>query len=138
MTLISLSVLQQGDLADMLAETTHMMMVLAMHILRDAAADSCKTGAGHHGGQPAARRERGGDLANTRARLDLQLAGVGIKGDQAIEPAHIHRAPVGIQRRIPVRAAHSKGGRGRQPVQCCARIGARNGPPGAQGPAQPA
>jgi len=133
-------VLQQRDGGDVLAKAARMVVVLAVHILRDAASDRGKTCARHHRRQPAARRKGGGDVADPGTRLDLQQAGGGVKAGHPVKPRHVDHPPARVQRRIAIAAAHPHGrgrGLGTQRLRLRAPFGAGNVARGFQGPAPP-
>ena len=90
------------------------MVVLAVHILRDAAADRGKAGAWHNGWQPAPGSEGRSDLADPGPGLDIENAGCRVEGKHPVEPGHVDHPPAIVQRRIAIAAAHADGGH--QPV----------------------
>ena len=70
----------------MVAEAAGPVMVLAMHIHGDSAAEGGVAGARRHRHDEAARQEGAQEVGEGDARLGGELAALGVERQQAIEP----------------------------------------------------
>ena len=98
---------QQVEPLHMIAKTAGAVMVLAMDVGGDGAANADPAGAGDDGQAEAARHEQPVDLGQARARLADQHATCSIEIQQPIEPRHVDDAAAFDLRRIAIGAAEA-------------------------------
>jgi hypothetical protein len=106
--------IQPGDMG---AEGAVDMMVLAVDIRGDGAAEGHELGAGHDGQEPASRKEGFDDLGEAYARFGDQESGGLVKRDHPRQAEGAHREPAfvrqsGIAVSAPESAADPAAGRG--------------------------
>ncbi len=98
---------QQVEPLHMIAKTASAIMVLAMDVGSNSAANADPAGAGDDGQAEAARHEQPVDLGQTRAGLADQNAIGGIEIQQPIQPRHVDNAATFDLRRIAIGATEA-------------------------------
>ena len=100
----------QGQFRHMVAETPHLMMILAVNIRRHRPAYGHETGARQHRQEPSPRRDEFQHLAKPQPRRTTQDARLLVEVDEPVQPAAVDDAP--RQRAVAVTASaalHRKG-----------------------------
>ena len=105
----------------MRAERPGVMVVLAVDVGGDQAADGDEAGTRHHGRKPAARHERAQDVVEQDARLARQQAGLAVERQDPVVPQHGDRQ-VGVDRGVAVRPPVAAGDQRRGAVEQAGQI----------------
>ena len=86
------------------------VVVLAVDIHGDTAANGCKTCAGHHGREPSFRCKYLQKFANLRTGFDVEDAGLGVKLKHAVHPRHVDHPAAIVQTGVAIATTHPKRG----------------------------
>jgi hypothetical protein len=93
----------------MTAEGAGAMMILAVHVVGDGAAERDEARSGRHRQKPAARNRQGQDLVEQDAGFAAQQPRLLIEGDEAIERTRIDQPTAGVQTDIAITAPVAEG-----------------------------
>jgi hypothetical protein len=100
---------QQFEAEQMFAERAGAMMILAVHVVGDRAADRDVLRARADREEPAARHREREDVGEQHAGLAVQDAGTWIERDEAVEAARVQQRAAVVQAHVAVAAAVAVG-----------------------------
>ena len=97
---------RQADRVHVRAEGAGMLVVLAVHVVRDRAAEGHELRSRHDRREPAVRHGHAQQPVERQPGLGAQHAALAVEGHDAVEPVGDDQPPALVQAHIAVGAAH--------------------------------
>ncbi len=100
---------QEFEGADVAGEGAGAVVVFAVDVVGDRAADGDEAGAGGHGEKPTRRNAEAEDRVEAAPGLAVEAAGGGVERNPAVEPAGHQQAPAVVEAGVAIAPAESVG-----------------------------